>query len=301
MPRISVVDTPLDGGSQARERKDTAMNSGSVRDTNVPSQGIGRDLQKIRAEAPLVHNITNYVVMNATANALLAVGASPVMAHAIEEVEEMVRHARALVLNIGTLSAAWVEAMVKAGQAARQRGIPVVLDPVGSGATEYRTATAHRLLEQVHPTIVRGNASEIRSLIRAGAGPKGVDSQHTPDEILGEAQALSRQWHCAVSVSGPVDLVVADDAVIRVANGHAMMTRVTGMGCTATAITGAFAAVNPSPLQAAAHAMAVTGLAGEIAVERAQGPGTFFPHFLDALYGLDESEIARGLRMESRG
>jgi hydroxyethylthiazole kinase len=280
------------------------MNPGSVRDTNVISAEaaslVWADLQKIRAEAPLVHNITNYVVMNATANALLAVGASPVMAHAIEEVEEMVGHARALVLNIGTLSAAWVEAMVKAGQAARQRGIPVVLDPVGSGATGYRTATAQRLLEEVGPTIVRGNASEIRSLIRAGAGPKGVDSQHTPDEILGEAEALSRQRHCAVSVSGPVDIVVADDAVIRVANGHAMMTRVTGMGCAASAITGAFAAVNPSPPRAAAHAMAVMGLAGEIAVKRAQGPGTFFPHFLDALHGLDESQIARGLRMESR-
>ena len=281
------------------------MNSGSVRDTNLISEEtaalVWADVQKIRAEAPLVHNITNYVVMNATANALLAIGASPVMAHAIEEVEEMVRHARALVLNIGTLSAAWVEAMVKAGRQARQRGIPVVLDPVGSGATEYRTATAHRLLEQVGPTIVRGNASEIRSLVRAGAGPKGVDSQHTPDEILGEAEALSRQWHCAVSVSGPVDIVVAGDAVVRVANGHAMMARVTGMGCTATAITGAFAAVNPLPLQAAAHAMAIMGLAGEIAATRAQGPGTFFPHFLDALHGLDESHIARGLHMQGRG
>jgi hydroxyethylthiazole kinase len=190
--------------------------------------------------------------------------------------------------------------MVKAGRQARQRGIPVVLDPVGSGATEYRTATARRLLEQVGPTIVRGNASEIRSLIRAGAGPKGVDSQHTPDEILGEAEALSRQWHCVVSVSGPVDIVVAGDAVVRVANGHAMMARVTGMGCTATAITGAFAAVNPSPLQAAAHAMAVMGLAGEIAAQPAQGPGTFFPHFLDALHGLDESHIARDLHMQGR-
>jgi hydroxyethylthiazole kinase len=213
----------------------------------------------------------------------------------------MVRHARALVLNIGTLSPAWVEAMVKAGQEARQRGIPVVLDPVGSGATQFRTNTAQRLLEETQPTIVRGNASEIRSLVRAGAGPKGVDSQHAPEEILGEAQALSRQWRCVVSVSGQIDIIVAGDAVIRVANGHAMMARVTGMGCTATAITGAFAAINPSPLHAAAHAMAVMGLAGEIAAERAQGPGTFFPHFLDALYLLDESHIAQRLRMDAPG
>jgi hydroxyethylthiazole kinase len=263
-----------------------------------PSSLVWQDVQKIRAEAPLVHNITNYVVMNTTANALLALGASPVMAHAMEEVEEMVRFARALVLNIGTLSPAWVDAMVKAGQEANRRGIPVVLDPVGSGATQFRTATAQRLLDETHPTIVRGNASEIRSLVRTGAGPKGVDSLHKPEEILGEAQALSRQRRCVVSVSGPVDIIVAGDAVVRVANGHAMMTRVTGMGCTATAITGAFAAVNPSPLDAAAHAMAVMGLAGEIAVERSQGPGTFFPQFLDALPLLDESQIARRLRME---
>jgi len=256
------------------------------------------DLQKIRTEAPLVHNITNYVVMNTTANALLAVGASPVMAHALEEVEEMVRYARALVLNIGTLSPAWVEAMVKAGQEANRRGIPVILDPVGSGATQFRTSTAHRLLAETRPTIIRGNASEIRSLVRTGAGPKGVDSQHLPEEILAEAQTLSRDCRCVVSVSGPVDIIVAGDAVVRVANGHAMMTRVTGMGCTASAITGAFAAVNPSPLHAAAHAMAVMGTAGEIAVERAQGPGTYFPQFLDALSLLDEAQGARRLRME---
>jgi hydroxyethylthiazole kinase len=125
-----------------------------------------------------------------------------------------------------------------------------------------------------------------------------VDSQHAPEEILEEAKALSHQWRCAVSVSGPVDIVVAGDAVVRVANGHAMMARVTGMGCTATAITGAFAAVNPSPLDAAAHAMAVMGLAGEIAAERAEGPGTFFPHFLDALHLLDQPNVARRLRLE---
>lgn len=260
---------------------------------------IWRDIQRIREEAPLVHNITNYVVMNTTANALLALGASPVMAHAIEEVEEMVSHARALVINIGTLSATWVEAMVKAGQEAKQRGIPIVLDPVGSGATQFRTAVAQRLLREISPTIVRGNASEIRSLILTGHGTKGVDSTHNPEEIRAEARELSISRQCVVSVSGPTDLIVARDSLIQVSNGHPMMPRITGLGCTATALTGAFASVNPSPLQAAAHAMVVMGIAGEMAAERAVGPGSFQMHFLDALYLLQESDIELRLRMEA--
>jgi hydroxyethylthiazole kinase len=250
-----------------------------------------QDIRKIRTEAPLVHNITNYVVMNTTANALLAIGASPVMAHAIEEVEEMVGLARALVINIGTLSRPWIEAMMKAGKEARRRNIPVVLDPVGSGATQFRTATAASLIKEIHPAIIRGNASEIRSLVTSGSETKGVDSRHTPDEVLDDARALSRSAECVVSVSGAVDLIVADDTVARVANGHPMMTRVTGMGCAASAITGAFAAINPSPFKAAVHAMALMGIAGEIAAERAAGPGSFQMHFPDVLHGVRESDI----------
>jgi hydroxyethylthiazole kinase len=259
---------------------------------------IWRDIQRIRAEAPLVHNITNYVVMNTTANALLALGASPVMAHAIEEVEEMASHARALVINMGTLSVAWEEAMAKAGQEAKRRGIPIVLDPVGSGATQFRSAVAQRLLHEISPTIVRGNASEIRSLIHTGQGTKGVDSTHTPEEICEEARDLSKSRQCVVSVSGPTDLIVAGDSQMRVLNGHPMMPRITGLGCTASALTGAFAAVNPSPFQAAAHAMAVMGIAGEMAAERSAGPGSFQMHFIDALFLLQESDIKLRLKME---
>jgi hydroxyethylthiazole kinase len=259
---------------------------------------IWQDIQRIRAEAPLVHNITNYVVMNTTANALLAIGASPVMAHALEEVEEMAGLARALVINIGTLSAPWVEAMLKAGKEARRRKIPVVLDPVGSGATQFRTATAQKLIQEIHPAVIRGNASEIRSLLRSGLGARGVDSRHTPDEVLDDARALSRSGGCVVSVSGPVDLIVEGDAVARVANGHPMMRKVTGMGCAASAITGAFAAVNPSPFQAAAHGMAVMGIAGEMAAERAAGPGSFQTSFLDALHCIQESDIKQRLKMQ---
>lgn len=246
-----------------------------------------------------MHNITNYVVMNSTANALLAIGASPVMAHACQEVEEMVGLARALVINMGTLSTAWVEAMVKAGQEAQRRGIPVVFDPVGCGATKFRTAMSQKLTEEIHPTIIRGNASEIRALLRSGQGTKGVDSTHTPEEILEEAGVLSSACRCVVSISGAVDLIVEGNSVIRIAKGHPIMSRVTGMGCTATAITGAFAAVNPLPLRAAAHAMAAVGIAGKMAAERSTGPGSFPPHFLDALYLLQESDVTQRLKMQS--
>lgn len=250
-----------------------------------------QDLERIRSRAPLVHNITNYVVMNTTANALLALGASPVMAHAPEEVEELVALAGALVLNIGTLSAPWVAAMVRAGRAARARGIPVVLDPVGCGATRYRTETSLQLLREVGPTIVRGNASEIAALAGAGGATKGVDSTLGVDAALAGAEALAARWNCAVAVSGPVDLVVGGGEVLRVHNGHPWMPRVTGLGCTASALTGAFAAVNPHPARAAAHALVVTGLAGEIAAEKAEGPGTLQLHFLDALFRMTPDDV----------
>jgi len=256
------------------------------------------DLARLRTAAPLVHNITNYVAMNVTANALLAVGASPVMAHAVEEVEEMVGLAQALVLNIGTLSGPWIDAMLVAGRAARRRGIPVVLDPVGSGATRYRTATALRLIEEVAPTILRGNASEIASLATDAGGTKGVDSTRASEETIQHAQSLAARWSCTVVVSGATDVIVGEGTVLRVRNGHPMMARVTGMGCTASALVGAFAAVNPSPVRAAAHAMAVMGIAGEMAAERAEGPGSFQLHFLDALSRIGETDVSRRLRLE---
>lgn len=256
------------------------------------------DLQQIRAQNPLVHNITNYVVMNSTANALLAVGASPVMAHALEEVEEMVGYARALVINIGTLSPPWVESMMRAAKAARRRQIPIVLDPVGSGATALRTRTVQRLLEEAPPTILRGNASEIRSLVVSESSTKGVDSTHAAGEALEAAQTLSRRHGCVVTVSGATDLIAFEGRVVRVHNGHPMMTAVTGLGCTASALIGAFAAVNPSPLLAAANAMAVLGIAAELAVLRSRGPGTLQLHLLDELYCLREEDVLARLRRE---
>jgi hydroxyethylthiazole kinase len=257
-----------------------------------------QDIQRIRAEAPLIHNITNYVVMNITANALLAIGASPVMAHAPEEVEDMAELAKALVLNIGTLSVGWINSMIKAGHVANHKGIPIILDPVGSGATKFRTESSQLLLHNTPPSIIRGNASEIRSLVLAESCTKGVDSVHTPEETLEAARFLSGNYRCTVSVSGATDLIVGEGSIARIYNGHPMMPRVTGLGCVATALTGAFAAVNKSPFQAAVNAMALVGIAGEMAAEHCAGPGSFQTRFIDALYNIQESDIESRLRME---
>jgi hydroxyethylthiazole kinase len=250
-------------------------------------------LRKLRAARPLVHNITNYVVMNNTANALLALGASPAMVHACEEVEEFVSLSHALVINIGTLSPEWIVGMRLAAARARALGKPWVLDPVGAGATSLRTSTALQLL-RLGPTVVRGNASEILALGAANStATRGVDSTDASSSALDTARRLAQSYGCVVTISGATDYVVGPERVLRVDNGHEMMTRVTGMGCTATALIGAFLAVQPDPLLAAAQAMAVLGVAGELAAERSPGPGSLQLHLLDALYTLDEQALTR--------
>jgi len=255
------------------------------------AERIWADIQRIRAEGPVIHNITNYVAMNTTANALLAIGASPVMAHAEEEVEEMTAIARALVINIGTLSTPWIAAMFKAGEAARRNRRPIILDPVGAGATTFRTATARKLLAELRPAILRGNASEIRALADDERSTRGVDSAYQPEDAVEAADRLCARYGCVVAASGAVDVISSGGTTTRVFNGHPMMPKVTGLGCTASALTGAFAAVNQSAREAAVNAMAVMGIAGELAAEDARGPGTFLVRFLDALYRLTESDI----------
>jgi hydroxyethylthiazole kinase len=255
------------------------------------------DIERIRAAAPLVHSITNFVVMNTTANALLALGASPVMAHAAEEVADLAA-AAALVVNIGTLSPPWVESMSLAMRSAARAGRPIVFDPVGAGATAYRTASCCRLLEETPPSIIRGNASEVRALAGASSATKGVDSADASETALEPARFLAGRYACVVVVSGAVDIVVSANRVARLSNGHAMMPRVTGLGCTATALIGAFAAVNSSLPDAAAHAMAVMGIAGELAAAGSPGPGTFQVKFLDALYCLTQADVRARLKMQ---
>ena len=252
----------------------------------------GATLRELRERKPLVHQITNYVVMNETANATLALGALPVMAHAREEVEEMVGLASALVLNIGTLSEQWIEAMFFAGGGASARGIPVVLDPVGAGATAYRTDTARRLLDEVHVTVLRGNAGEVATLVGAEAEVRGVESIASGLESAELAREAGRQLGLVASVTGPVDHVSDGERTLAIANGDPLLTVVTGTGCMSSALTGCFLAAKPDdPLEAAAEALAAFGIAAEDAAAGAEGPGTFHARLYDALAALDPGTL----------
>jgi len=252
----------------------------------------GASLRAIRERKPLVHQITNYVVMNETANATLVLGALPVMAHAREEVEEMVGLAGALVINIGTLSPHWIEAMLAAGKAAGAKGIPVVLDPVGAGATRYRTETAKRILDEVDVAVLRGNAGEVATLVGVDAEVRGVESMAAGSDPGELARAAARALGVVASVTGPVDHVSDGERVLRVANGDALLGTVSGTGCMSSAITGAFLAAKPdAPLEAAAEALAAFGVAGEDAAREAKGPGTFHAALYDALYNLDPDTL----------
>ncbi len=258
----------------------------------ITAQSVAADLNAVRKNSPLVHNITNFVVMNNTANALLAVGASPVMAHAIEEVTDMVAIASVLVINMGTLSPAWVDAMLAAGKAAKAKGIPVVFDPVGVGATPYRNETAAKILAECRPDFIRGNASEIMALAKENVVTKGVDSAAESNEAIVAAKRLAQETGAVVVISGPEDFITDGETVVSTKNGSTMMARVTGMGCTATAVLGAFAAVNANKLQAAAHAMAVMGIAGELSTQQSAGPGSLQLNFIDTIYQLNDASIA---------
>jgi hydroxyethylthiazole kinase len=259
----------------------------------INTTSLERDLNLVRTQSPLIHNITNYVVMNNTANGLLAIGASPVMAHAADEVEDMTAIASALVINIGTLDATWVEAMLLAGKAALKRQIPLVFDPVGAGATPYRTQVCQRIIEQCPPTIIRGNASEIMALGQAQIKTKGVDSTASSDSAVDSAIALARQTGAIVVISGQTDYITDGTQLMTVKNGHPLMSRVTGMGCTATAMVATFTAVNPDPLEAATHGMAIMGIAGEIAATYSPGTGSLQVNFLDQLCAMDADLIRK--------
>ncbi len=249
----------------------------------------GTTLRELRTRRPLVHQITNYVVMNETANATLALGALPVMAHAPQEVEEMAANAGALVLNIGTLSEHWIEAMVLAGKAAKG---PIVLDPVGVGATRYRTETAKRLLDELEVTVVRGNSAEIATLAGQAAEIRGVEAIGTVGSTAELAREAARTLGTIVSMTGPTDHVSDGERIVAISNGHELLATVSGTGCMSTAVTGSFLAAKRSePLEAAAEALVAFGVAGEDAARDAHGPGTFHAGLYDALYNLDPDTL----------
>jgi len=256
----------------------------------------GQTLRELRERKPLVHQITNYVVMNETANATLALGALPVMAHAPQEVEEMAAVAGALVLNIGTLSEHWIEAMLLAGKAA---GGPIVLDPVGAGATRYRTETAKQLLDELDVAVVRGNPAEIATLAGREAEIRGVESIGAADSGAKLASTASRMLGTVAAVTGATDYISDGERVIAVSNGHELLGTVSGTGCMSTAVTGAFLAAKPEePLEAAAEALVAFGVAGEDAARDAKGPGTFHATLYDALYNLDPATLDERARVE---
>ena len=261
---------------------------------NPSLHDVWNSLRELREHAPLVHSITNLVVMNVTANALLALGASPVMAHAPEEMEEITGIASALVLNIGTLSDSDIPSMHNALETATARNIPVVIDPVGAGASRLRTTTALALLEKSRNALLRGNASEILTLAGQSGKTKGVDSTASAAAAVDAAKALAARYACTVSVSGEADLVTDGKRLCFIHGGSAIMPRVTGMGCSASAIAGAFAAVCGAermlPLIAT---MCVMAAAGADAARRTKGPGTFLPAFLDNLYCMDMTMLEK--------
>jgi hydroxyethylthiazole kinase len=259
----------------------------------------GLTLAVLRERKPLIHNITNYVVMNETANAILALGALPVMAHAKDEVRVMVGLAGALVLNIGTLSEDWIDAMLIAGAAANERGIPVVLDPVGVGATQYRTTTAKRILDELDVTVLRGNAGEVATLVGVEAEVRGVESIG----VIGDAAELARQaartLGLVASVTGAVDHVSDGERSAAVSNGHELLAAITGTGCMATALTGCFLAAKDDRFEAAVEALVAFGVAGEDAARDAKGPGSFHVALYDALAGLDPATLSARARVET--
>lgn len=255
-------------------------------------------LQAIRRKTPLVQNITNFVSMDVVANALLALGASPAMVHAVEEIPDFVELADALVVNIGTLSTAWTPSMSKAAGLMTEAKKPWVLDPVGVGATIFRTSVARDLLA-IGPTVVRANASEVMALAGTALGPtRGVDSSHDSDQAIEAAGELARQSGAIVAVTGAVDYVTDGERALQIRNGDPLMTKVTALGCASSAVVAAFLTAEPDPLAAAAEALATFGLAAERAAVKADGPGSLRWRLLDELSNLDEIRLQDGVKIQ---
>lgn len=262
------------------------------------AQLIVQDLDEVRRQKPLLHHITNFVVMNETANVTLCIGALPVMAHAREEVEEMVRAARALILNIGTLTPELIESMTLAGRVANELNIPIILDPVGVGATSLRIESARHLIKSLKIDVIRGNSAEISILAGYGGRIKGVESIGGLDNMLEIVKEFAFKRDCVVAVTGKEDLVSDGRSVALVGNGDPMLSMVTGTGCMATTLIGAFAAVQKDRFLATVGGLVAFGLAGEIAArESGVLPGTFHVALYNSLACLSSQDILSGCRV----
>lgn len=259
----------------------------------------GNILERVRESRPVVHNITNFVVMNNTANVLLALGAAPIMAHALEEMDDISAISNALVINIGTLSKPWIKSMTYATRLARIAGKPTVLDPVGSGATKLRTDTACDIVKYSAPTAIRANASEILSLATAEGKTRGVDSVNTTEEAMEAAKILAGDRGAIVAVTGERDFVTDGARSAIISGGSPMMTWVTGTGCSSSVIVAAFLAVEKDALLATVSALALFKVVAEKAAATCQGPGSFWVNVLDQLYNITPIEFQRTARIES--
>lgn len=256
-------------------------------------------IEEVRQQQPLIHNITNQVVMNFTANGLYAVGAAPVMANAKEEIEEMAQAASALVLNIGTLTVEQVDAMILAGKAANKTGVPVVLDPVGTGATTFRTESSKHILQEVEIACIRGNVGEIANLAGVEARVRGVDGSNDFD-VQQLAKLAFDKLQVPLAITGEKDVVIDSDTNVIISNGHQLLTKVTGAGCLLSSIIAAFIAVADNVVEAVVEAISYYGVAAENAADMHTYPGSFQIAFLDQLFAVDGEEVSKKQRI-SRG
>lgn len=272
----------------------TEGSSARLMDGAIPA----RLLFAVRSKRPLIHHITNSVTINDCANVAIAAGAAPVMAEAAEEVADMVAAAGALVLNIGTLSAVQVDAMLIAGRRANELGIPVILDPVGAGATAFRTETVHRILDALDIAVLKGNGGEIGVLAGTGGSVRGVDSGGVAGDPVETARACARATGTVVAMTGAVDVVTDEKRVFLVRNGDPVMDRLSGTGCMAASVTAAFVAVADDLAVASASALAAFGLAGERATTCARGPYSFRTALIDELAALTPDDLSRKARIE---
>lgn len=257
--------------------------------------------KKIQEQPPLVHNMTNDVVTNFSANGLYAIGAQPVMANAKEEVQEMAAQADALVINIGTLTEPQISAMVLAGQAANEAGTPVIFDPVGVGATAFRTETCERILSRVKVTAIRGNSGEIARLAGLPVVVRGVDSDAELEKPELAAKAVAEHFHTTVVMTGEIDVITDGKKVITCSNGHMLQSKVTGTGCLLTAVVGAYVSKHHDVLEASAAAVAFYGAAAEQAASLSEpAPGSFQVHFLDQLYLITDEDLQQRIKLETK-
>ncbi|MFA6709965.1 MAG: hydroxyethylthiazole kinase [Candidatus Methanomethylophilaceae archaeon] len=259
---------------------------------------IAKMMTKVRNTRPLVHHITNYVTVNDCANITICAGGAPVMSDAAKDVPEMVRLASALVLNIGTLRPRTVDSMIIAGKEANDAGVPVILDPVGVGATTYRTESARRILNTIDVSVIKGNAGEIGVLAGTGGDVRGVDSMSKPENCEDTVKTFAGDTSTIVAMTGPIDYVSDGKKVLVLKNGHDYLECVSGTGCMVSSVTGCYVGVHGAKIRAVSAAISVFSIAGEMAAANAKGPGSFKTELFDSMYNLTEDDVTSRLKME---